>query len=123
MGFKVRAILWILALALVAFTIHLASFALIPPTRGPTVRVSHAVLRIAEKVLGKDYVTDSNPEGEYPRGSLHANLPGQKVLIVFWSLVYLFVFSLFYFVFARIRRPRRYTNRLPGDEANTQKPN
>ena len=101
-----RATLWIFALALVAFSIHLASFALIPPTRGPSVRVSHAVLGIAEKVLGEDYLTDYNPEGEYPRGSLHANWPGQKILIVFWSLVYLLVFSLVYFVFARIGRSR-----------------
>ncbi|HWM23234.1 MAG TPA: hypothetical protein VNP98_00290 [Chthoniobacterales bacterium] len=101
-----RAILWIFALALVAFCIHLASFALIPPTRGPSVRVSHAVLGIAEKVLGEDYLTEYNPQGEYPRGSLHANSPGQKILVVFWSLVYLFIFSVVYFVFARMRRSR-----------------
>lgn len=101
-----RAALWIVALALVAFCIHLASFALIPPTRGPSVRVSHAVLGIAEKVVGEKYLTDYNPEGEYPRGSLHANEPGQTILIVFWSLVYLLVFSLVYFVFARIGRSR-----------------
>lgn len=101
-----RAALWIVALAFAAFCIHLASFALIPPTRGPSVRVSHAVLGIAEKALGEDYLTDYDPQGEYPRGSLHANLPGQKVLIVFWSLAYLFVFSLVYFVFARIGRSR-----------------
>jgi hypothetical protein len=99
-----RAMLWIVGLALVAFSIHLASFVLIPPTRGPTVRVSHAVLGIAEKVLGEKYVTDYNPEGEYPRGSLHANWPGQKILIVFWSLTYLLFFSLVYFVFARMGR-------------------
>lgn len=101
-----RAALWIFALALVAFSIHLASFALIPPTRGPSVRVSHAVLGIAEKALGEDYLTDYDPQGEYPRGSLHANLPGQKILIVFWSLVYLLVFAFVYFVFARIGRSR-----------------
>ncbi len=101
-----RAILWIFALAFVAFSIHLASFALIPPTRGPSVRASHAVLRIAEKVLGEEYVTEYNPEGEYPRGSLHANAPGQKILVVFWSLVYLLVFSLVYVVFAKTRRSR-----------------
>lgn len=101
-----RAIIWIFALALVAFSIHLASFALIPPTRGPSVRVSHAVLGVAEKVLGEDYLTEYNPEGEYPRGSLHANAPGQKILVVFWSLVYLLVFSLVYVVFAKTRRSR-----------------
>lgn len=47
-----RAILWIFALAFVAFALHLTSFVLIPSTRGPTVRVSHAVLGIAEKALG-----------------------------------------------------------------------
>lgn len=93
-------------MALVAFSIHLASFALIPSTRGPSVRVSHAVLRTAEKVLGEDYLTDYSPEGEYPRGSLHANPVGQKILVVFWSLVYVLVFSLVYFVLAGTRRPR-----------------
>ncbi|HEV2840149.1 MAG TPA: hypothetical protein VGW39_02390 [Chthoniobacterales bacterium] len=101
-----KAIFWIFALALVAFGIHFASFALIPPTRGPSVRVSHAVLGIAEKAFGGDYLTDYDPQGEYPRGSLHANLPGQKILIVFWSLVYLLVFSFVYFVVARIGRSR-----------------
>lgn len=101
-----KAILWIVACAVVAFAIHLASFTLIPPTRGPTVRASHAVLHIAEKVLGEQYVTDYNAAEEYPRGSLHANGPGQKILIGFWSLVYLLVFSLAYFVLARIRRFR-----------------
>lgn len=101
-----RAILWIFALALVAFSIHFASFALIPPTRGPSVRVSHAVLGIAEKVLGEDYLTEYNPEGEYPRGSLHANVSGQKILVGFWSLVYLLFFSIVYFLLARIRRLR-----------------
>lgn len=101
-----KAILWIFALAFVAFSIHLASFALIPPTRGPSVRVSHAVLGVAEKVLGEVYLTEYNPQGEYPRGSLHANAPGQKILIVFWSLVYLLVFSLVYFVVAGIGRSR-----------------
>jgi hypothetical protein len=101
-----RAILRIFAMAVIAFGIHLASFALIPPTRGPTVRASHAVLGIATKALGENYLTESNPEGEYPRGSLHANGPGQKILIAFWSLVYLLVFSLVYSVFAWIRRSR-----------------
>ena len=101
-----RATLWIFALTLAAFSIHFVSFALIPPTRGPSVRVSHAVLGVAEKVLGEDYLTEYNPEGEYPRGSLHANGPGQKILVVFWSLVYLVVFSLVYFVLAGIRRLR-----------------
>jgi hypothetical protein len=101
-----KAILWIFALALVAFGIHLASFALIPPTRGPTDRVSHAVLDIAEKVTGEHYLTDYNAEKEYPQGSLHANWPGQKVLIGFWALVYLLVFSLLYSVVAWIRRSR-----------------
>lgn len=87
-------------MAFIAFGIHLASFALIPPTRGPTVRVSHAVLGTTGKVLGENYLTDYNPEGEYPRGSLHANGPGQTILIVFWSLAYLLVFSLGYFAFA-----------------------
>jgi hypothetical protein len=101
-----RAILWIFALTFVAFSVHLASFALIPSTRGPTVRVSHVALHIAEKVLAKDYLTDYSPEAEYPPGSLHANPPGQKILIVFWLLVYLLVFSFVYFVFARIGRSR-----------------
>lgn len=111
-----RAILWIFALAFVAFGIHLASFALIPATRGPSVRVSHAVLRIAEKVLADDYLTDYNPEGEYPGGALHANPPGQKVLIAFWSLVYLLAFSLVYFVFARIGRSNATRIVYPSDE-------
>jgi hypothetical protein len=101
-----RAILWIFALAFVAFTVHLTSFALIPPTRGPTVRASHAVLGIAEKILGENYVTEDNPESEYPRGSLYATWPGQRILIVFWSLAYLFVFSLVYSIFAWIKRSR-----------------
>ena len=101
-----KAILWIFALAFIAFAIHLASFALIPPTRGPTVRVSHAVLGIAEKVMGENYLTDSNPEGEYPRGSLHANGTGQTILIAFWSLVYLLIFSFIYSIFAWIGRSR-----------------
>jgi hypothetical protein len=101
-----RAILRIFAMAVIAFSIHFASFALIPPSRGPTVRVSHAVLGIAEKVLGENYLTDYNPEGEYPRGSLHANQAGQTILFVFWLLVYLLLFALVYFVFARIRRSR-----------------
>jgi hypothetical protein len=101
-----RAILRIFVMALIAFSIHLASFALIPPTRGPTVRVSHAVLGIAEKALGENYLTDYNPEGEYPRGSLHANGGGQTILIVFWSLVYLLGFSLLYLIFARMGRSR-----------------
>ncbi len=101
-----RAILWIFALAFVAFSIHLASFALIPSTRGPSVRVSHAVLRIAEKVFAEDYLTDYSPEEEYPRGSLHANPPGQKIVIVFWSLVYLLVFFFAYSLFTRIGRSR-----------------
>jgi hypothetical protein len=101
-----RAILCIFAMAFIAFGIHFASFALIPPARGPTVRVSHAVLGIAEKVSGENYLTDYNPEGEYPRGSLHATWPGQTILLVFWLLVYLLVFSLVYCVFTRIRRSR-----------------
>lgn len=104
-----KAILWICACAFVAFGIHLASFALIPATRDPTVRVSHAVLGIAGKALGRDYLTEYNSEREYPRGSLHTNGPGQKILIAFWSLVYLFVFALFYSLFAWIRRLRRGT--------------
>jgi hypothetical protein len=99
-----KAILWIFGCATVAFAIHLASFALIPPTRGPSVRISHGVLHLAEKVLGEQYVTDYNAAEEYPRGSLHANGPGQKILIGFWLLVYLLVFSLVYSVLARIRR-------------------
>jgi hypothetical protein len=101
-----RAILWIFALAFVAFGIHLASFALIPPTRGPTVRVSHAVLGVATKALRADYVTEDNSEREYPQGSLHANWPGQRILIVFWSLVYLLIFSLVYSIVAWIKRSR-----------------
>ena len=93
-------------MAFIAFSIHLASFALIPSTRGPSVRVSHAVLGIAGKALAANYLTDYNPTGEYPRGSLHANEAGQTILIVFWSLVYILVFSLLYFAFARIRRSR-----------------
>jgi hypothetical protein len=101
-----KATLWILGCAAVAFAIHLASFALIPPTRGPTVRASHAALHLAEKILGQQYVTEDSAAEEYPRGSLHANGPGQKILIVFWSLVYLLFFSLVHFVFARVRRSR-----------------
>lgn len=107
-----RAILWIFGCAAIAFAIHLASFALIPPTRGPSVRVSHAVLHIAEKVLGEQYLTDYNAAEEYPRGSLHANGPGQKILIAFWLLVYLLFFSLVYFVFARVRRSTRATRKI-----------
>jgi hypothetical protein len=99
-----KAIIWIFALALIAFAIHLASFALIPSSRGPSDRVSHAVLGIAEKVTGEHYLTEYNTEREYPQGSLHATWPGQEILIAFWSLVYLFVFSLVYSVFAWIRR-------------------
>jgi hypothetical protein len=99
-----RAILWVFTWSFVTFSIHLASFALIPATRGPTVRVSHAVLHFAEKVLMQDYLTDYHPEGEYPRGSLHANGPGQRLLIVFWFLAYLLAFSLAYSVVARIKR-------------------
>jgi hypothetical protein len=101
-----KAILWIFALAFIAFSIHLASFALIPPTREPTVRASHAVLGVAEKILGESYLTESNPDREYPRGSMHANWPGQKILITFWSLVYLLIFSFVYSVFAWIKRSR-----------------
>jgi hypothetical protein len=101
-----RAIFWIFTWAVIAFGIHFASFALIPTTRGPSVRASHAVLRIAEKVLEEQYLTESNPAAEYPRGSLHANGQGQKILIAFWLLVYLIVFSLVYSVFALIRRSR-----------------
>jgi len=93
-------------MAVVAFSIHLASFALIPSTRGPSVRVSHVVLGITGKVLGDNYLTDYNSTGEYPRGSLHANEAGQTILIVFWSLVYLLLFSLLHFVFAMTRRSR-----------------
>ena len=103
-----RAILRIFAMALIAFGIHLASFALIPSTRGPSVRVSHAVLGVAGNVVA-EIITSRNttPQGEYPRGSLHANAPRDKaVLIVFWSLVYVIIFSLLYFVFARIGRSR-----------------
>lgn len=107
-----RAILWIFGCAAVAFAIHLASFALIPPTRGPTVRVSHAVLHVAEKVLGEQYVTDYDSADEYPRGSLHANAPGQKILIGFWLLVYLLVFSLVYSVLAWTRRSSRATRKI-----------
>lgn len=107
-----RAILWIVGCAAVAFGIHLASFALIPPTRGPSVRVSHAVLHLAEKVLGEQYVTDDNPTDEYPRGSLHANGPGQQILIGFWLLVYLLVFSLVHSVLAWIRRSARATRKV-----------
>ena len=102
-----RAILWIVALAFVAFSIHLISFALIPSTRGPSVRLSHSVLGIAEKALGENFITDSSPDGEYPRGSLHANEPGQGILLVFWSLVYLLLFSFLYFVFVRLILVRR----------------
>ena len=107
-----RAILWIFGCAAVAFAIHLASFALIPPTRGPTVRVSHAVLHLAEKVLGKQYVTDYDAAEEYPRGSLHANAPGQKILIGFWLLVYLLIFSLVHSVWAWTRRSSRATQKI-----------
>ena len=105
-----RAVLWIFTLALVAFGIHLASFALIPATRGPTVRVSHAVLGFAGNALGDNYLTDSNPAAEYPRNSLHATEAGQTILIAFWSLVYLLGFGLVYSVVAGIRR-----SRSPGD--------
>lgn len=101
-----RAILWIFALAFVAFAIHFTSFVLIPSTRGPTVRVSHAVLGLAKGARGTDYLTETNPDTEYPRGSLHANGPGQQILIVFWSLAYLLVFSFVYSVFAWIKRSR-----------------
>ena len=101
-----RAILWIFALAFIAFGIHLASFVLIPSSRGPTDRVSHAILGIAEKVTGEHYLTEYNTEREYPRGSMHANWPGQKILIAFWSLVYLLIFSLVYSIFAWIKRSR-----------------
>ena len=98
-----RAILRIFTMAFIAFSIHFASFALIPPTRGPTVRVSHTVLGTTGKVRGENYLTDYNSEGEYPRGSLHATGPGQTILIAFWSLVYLLVFSLGHFVVAFVR--------------------
>jgi hypothetical protein len=101
-----RAIFWIFTWAVIAFCIHFASFALIPPTRGPSVRASHAVLHVAEKVAGERYVTEFNPEAEYPRGSLHATEQGQKILIAFWLLVYVIVFSLVYSVFALIGRSR-----------------
>ena len=51
-----RAILSIFVMALIAFGIHLAAFALIPAARGPTVRVSHAVLGIAGNALGDNYL-------------------------------------------------------------------
>jgi hypothetical protein len=102
-----RAILWIFIWALVAFGIHFASFALIPATRGPTVRASHAVLHVAEKVTGEQYVTETNPAGEYPRDSLHASEPGQTIVIAFWALVYLLVFSLVRLVLALIKRSRK----------------
>ncbi len=104
-----RAILWIFTWSIIAFSVHLASFALIPPTRGPTVRVSHAVLHLAEKMLTENYLTDYNTEGEYPRGSLHANWAGQKLLIAFWFLAYLLVFSLAYCVVAMIKRSTKVT--------------
>jgi|ERR1043166_203670 hypothetical protein len=110
-----RAILWIFTWSLIAFSIHLGSFVLIPPTRGPTVRASHAALHVAEKVLHESYVTDYNPAGEYPRGSLHANWAGQKVLIVFWLLAYLLVSSLIYSVVAGVRSargPRELSNQV-----------
>ena len=102
-----KAAIWIFALALIAFAIHLASFALIPSMRDPTVRISHAVLGIAEKALGEHYLTEYNLEREYPRGSLHASEPGQKILITFWSLAYLLLFTLVYSLFAGIRRLTR----------------
>jgi hypothetical protein len=101
-----RAILSIFVMALIAFGIHFAAFALIPAARGPTVRVSHAVLGIAGNALGDNYLTESNPEAEYPRGSLHANEVGQSILIIFWSLAHILVFSLLYFVFAKVGRSR-----------------
>lgn len=66
-----------------------------------------------EKILTQDYLTDVNPEGEYPRRSLRANRPGQRILIVFWSLVDLLVFSLVYSVFAKIGR-----SRVPPESSN-----
>lgn len=101
-----RAIFLICAWALFAFGIHFASFALIPPTRGPSVRVSHAVLRVAEKVLGENYLTDYNVQGEYPSGSLHASAQGQEILLAFWLLVYLTIVTLVYIVFAWMGRSR-----------------
>jgi hypothetical protein len=101
-----RAILSIFVMASIAFGIHFAAFALIPPARGPTVRISHAVLVLAGNAMGDNYLTESNPEGEYPRGSLHANEVGQSILIIFWSLAYILVFSLLYFVFAKVGRSR-----------------
>ena len=101
-----RAIFWIFTWAFIAFGLHFASFALIPPTREPSVRVSHAVLGIAQKVLSEDYLTENNPDREYPQGSLHANERGQKILIAFWLLAYLLVFSLLYSVFALVGRSR-----------------
>jgi hypothetical protein len=108
-----KAILWICGCAFVALAVHFASFALIPPTRGPTFRVSHAVLGVAEKALGEKYLTETSPDREYPRGSLHANGPGQKILITFWSLTYLLVFSIVYSLFAwmgRSRGPHKSSN-------------
>ena len=99
-----RAIVWIFILSFVAFSLHFASFAFIPATRGLTVRVSHALLAVAGNAMGDNYLTETNPEPEYPGGSLHATEEGQTILIVFWSLVYLIGFSLIYLVVARIRR-------------------
>lgn len=102
-----KAVCWIFTWSFIAFSVHLASFALIPPTRGPTVRASHAALHVAEKLLTETYLTDYNPEGEYPRGSLHANWAGQKLLIASWFLAYLLVFSFVYFVVAMIGHSRK----------------
>jgi hypothetical protein len=101
-----KAVFWIFVWALVAFAIHFASFAFIPATRGPTVEASHAVLHLAEKITGEQYVTESNPAAEYPRGSLHASEAGQTILIAFWFLVYLVVFALVYSVLALFRGSR-----------------
>ena len=64
-----RAILSIFVMALIAFGIHFAAFALIPAARGPTVRVSHAVLGIAGNVLV--IIISPNP---IPRESILAAL-------------------------------------------------
>ncbi len=101
-----RAILLILAWAIFLFGIHFATFALIPATRGPTVRVSNAVLHVAENALGQNFLTESNPVVEYPSGSLHANADGQKILILFWLVAYLLVVALVYVVIAWLGRSR-----------------
>src|SRR6185312_12295824 len=101
-----RAIFLIVAWTIFAFGIHFATFALIPASRGPTVRVSHEVLRVAGDVLGASYLTESNPVVEYPAGSMHANADGQKILILFWLVAYLLVITIIYSVAVLIGRSR-----------------